>query len=176
MKRITTQASIFSMLSILFSASLVAGVPDWTHQEQSTWGALDDTTQTVTPLMYPYAECTIGSHQSPVDLSSRTHEKPADSLRIDYERDTSPDFFNSGHARASQLTAYLSGQAFCQQGCLSVNPIPFSCACGACHWNKNFPRRITFCAYSCRWKNGGIERIAGRARRHRKSRISENFG
>lgn len=74
-----------------------AEAPHWTHEEQAHWGALEDASQTEVPLMYPYAECAIGKHQSPVDLASTAKTNLLNRPRPAYLDDT-PDFFNSGHA------------------------------------------------------------------------------
>jgi carbonic anhydrase len=74
-----------------------SAAPHWTHADQADWGAIDDLSQSQAPLMYPYAECGIGSHQSPVDLSGEANSEKLNMLEIQYVKDT-PDFFNSGHA------------------------------------------------------------------------------
>jgi len=112
MKQNRIHVCALSLATLIVSPSLAVSAPEWTHQVQETWGALEDTTQTVTPLMYPYAECSIGGHQSPVNLDSMTHEKPSDSLRIDYDKDFSPDFFNSGHAAQVNLPDNYPGKLF----------------------------------------------------------------
>ncbi len=78
--------------SIAFSAS-----PHWNHEEQAIWWAVEDTSQ-VLPMKYPYAECGVGKHQSPVDLAEATisNAKKLNRLQALYLADT-PVFFNSGH-------------------------------------------------------------------------------
>ncbi|SFL40465.1 carbonic anhydrase [Nitrosomonas aestuarii] len=73
--------------------------PHWNHEEQAHWGAIEDTSQTEVPLMYPYAECSIGKHQSPIDFAAAeiNNEKKLNELRIWYDIDIAPIFFNSGH-------------------------------------------------------------------------------
>lgn len=71
--------------------------PHWHHDEQPTWWAVEDTSQDV-PLKYPYAECGVGKHQSPVDLAAASinNAKTLNRLQALYDTDT-PTFFNSGH-------------------------------------------------------------------------------
>jgi|GEM_PF-6482368 len=63
---------VFISTAFIFmsNATTHAASPHWTHEEQSTWGAIQDSTQTVVPLNYHYAECSIGTHQSPIDLAA----------------------------------------------------------------------------------------------------------
>jgi len=90
---------IRNLASVIFTcyATTVISAPHWTHDEQSSWWAVEDTTQVV-PLKYPYAECGVGKHQSPVDLATTTitNTKPLNRLQALYGVDT-PSFFNSGH-------------------------------------------------------------------------------
>jgi len=79
--------------------SVAASVPPhWSYEEEPHWGALEDATQSV-PLRYPYAECGIGTHQSPVDLADTkiVDSRPLNKLAARYGTDT-PTFFNTGHA------------------------------------------------------------------------------
>jgi len=94
-------------LSGMISAPASAA-PHWTHAEQDTWGAIEDDTQKQAPLMYPYAECGIGSHQSPVDLSGEANSEKLNMLEIRYVKDM-PDFFNSGHAAQVNTSASYKG-------------------------------------------------------------------
>lgn len=48
-------------------------------------------------MIYPYAECALGLHQSPVNLEGEKNAKKSNTLEVHYADDT-PDFFNSGHA------------------------------------------------------------------------------
>jgi len=91
---------IRNMASAIFTcyATLaVSASPHWSHDEQATWWAIQDTTQSV-PLNYPYAECGVGKHQSPIDLAAVNinDSKPLNKLAALYGTDT-PVFFNSGH-------------------------------------------------------------------------------
>lgn len=47
--------------------------------------------------MFPFAVCSIGNHQSPVDLAESVKKERLNRLRVRYPEDT-PVFFNSGHA------------------------------------------------------------------------------
>ncbi len=104
MKKTNKNHRVLGLAALFFSTTLLAS-PEWNHQGQATWGALDDSSQTTVPLMYPYAECSIGSHQSPVDLSSTQLERLSNPLKIEYRHDTTPDFFNSGHAAQVNLSS-----------------------------------------------------------------------
>ncbi len=90
--------------TIAFSAP-----PHWNHDEQSTWWAIEDTSQDV-PLKYPYGECGIGKHQSPVDLAAATisNTKTLNRLQALYDIDT-PVFFNSGHGVQVNTSASYTG-------------------------------------------------------------------
>jgi carbonic anhydrase len=72
--------------------------------------------------MYPYAECGIGAHQSPVaidlttnnpaDLTVATSEDLASRLNIQYVSDSTPIFFNSGHAAQVNMPTNYTGKLF----------------------------------------------------------------
>ncbi|MBL1265073.1 carbonic anhydrase [Methylomicrobium sp. RS1] len=83
--------------------------PHWTHEEQADWGAIEDPTQTTAPLMYPYAECSIGTHQSPVDLGGQSNARKLNTLQVKYTKDK-PDFYNSGHAVQVNSSANYKGE------------------------------------------------------------------
>lgn len=93
-KKVRNLASVIflSYATIAFSAP-----PHWNHDEQPTWWAIEDTSQEV-PLRYPYAECGVGKHQSPIDLAAAeiNNTKPLNTVAVQYGVDT-PIFFNSGH-------------------------------------------------------------------------------
>ncbi len=93
-KRVRNLASVILIgyATIAFSAP-----PHWSHDEQSTWWAIEDTSQEV-PLRYPYAECGVGKHQSPIDLAAAqiNNTKQLNNVAALYAVDT-PSFFNSGH-------------------------------------------------------------------------------
>ncbi len=125
MKKISFHAGILSITALPFSSALLAA-PEWDHTVSSqgttgdAWGALIDTTKTTAPLMYPYAECGIGSHQSPIaidlttnnpnDLTEVKAEKLSSPVSFQYITDSTPDFFNSGHAAQVNLPSNYSGQ------------------------------------------------------------------
>ena len=135
---------ILSMVVLLVCPSLVTAAPEWTHQEQSTWGALEDSTQTVTPLMYPYAECNIGSHQSPVDLASIALNRQSDSLRIGYDKDVSPDFFNSGHAAQVNLPENYPGKFFVNRDAFPLIQFHFHVPAEHVIGTQTFPAELHF--------------------------------
>lgn len=89
--------NLASAIFTCYATMAVSASPHWSHDEQSTWWAIQDTTQNV-PLNYPYAECGVGKHQSPIDLAavSINASKPLNKLAVLYGTDT-PVFFNSGH-------------------------------------------------------------------------------
>ena len=84
------------LLFVLCVTYAVAG-PHWTHEEQSDWGKIEDPTQAEVPLMFPYAVCSIGNHQSPVDLAADSQTEKLNNLKIKYYPDE-PVFYNTGHA------------------------------------------------------------------------------
>lgn len=88
-----------AVIIFMFSATIsYASGPHWTHEEQLEWGAIEDTEQTKVPHIYPYAECAIGSHQSPIDFAAAeistagSLDRPVMLYDVDI-----PVFFNSGH-------------------------------------------------------------------------------
>jgi carbonic anhydrase len=103
--------TLFTSTAVIFSlaTSAVFASPHWTHEEQNEWGAISDDTQTIAPLMYPYAECSIGQHQSPVDLAGESNAKQLNTLQPQYVPDKS-DFYNSGHAVQVNTSAGYKGQ------------------------------------------------------------------
>jgi len=90
-----------NLASIIFTGYMsiaISAPPHWSYDEEPIWGAIEDAAQPV-PLRYPYAECGIGQHQSPVDLAdaSIVDSRPLNKLAAKYSPDT-PTFFNTGHA------------------------------------------------------------------------------
>lgn len=106
MKIIITRAIFFIVLICVTSAF---AEPHWTHEEQLHWGALEDVTETEIPFMFPYAECSIGRHQSPVDLAANVKKEKRNRLKIKYPDDM-PVFFNSGHAVQVNTSSDYRGQ------------------------------------------------------------------
>lgn len=102
-----------NLASVIFACYTAAAVsaPHWTHEEQATWGAIQDPSQTVVPLNYPYAECSIGSHQSPVDLADARidNARKLNDLEVWYDVDT-PVFFNTGHAVQVNTSTHYNGE------------------------------------------------------------------
>jgi carbonic anhydrase len=94
--------------------------------------------------MNPYAECSIGSHQSPVDLSSISHERPSDSLRIDYKRDMSPDFFNSAHAAQVNLPSTYPDKLFVNRDAFPLIQFHFHAPAEHVIGSKTFPAELHF--------------------------------
>lgn len=91
-------ANLVSIIFISYTAVAVSAPPHWSYEEEPNWGAIEDATQSI-PLRYPYAECGIGKHQSPVDLADEkiVKSRPLNKLAAQYGTDT-PSFFNTGHA------------------------------------------------------------------------------
>ncbi len=86
-----------TLFILVFFANVAVAEPHWTHEEQANWGAIEDTSQTEVPLMFPYAVCSIGNHQSPVDLAADNIEERINRLKFKYSPDATPVLFNSGH-------------------------------------------------------------------------------
>lgn len=97
---------VFLLISTAVAAS---DPPHWTHDEQETWGAIQDPSQADVPKMYPFATCSIGSHQSPVDLASTSASRQLNKLRMHYPNDT-VDFYNTGHAVQVNFSDHYQGQ------------------------------------------------------------------
>ena len=68
MKFLLKQA-IFALSFMAVSTTAFASDPHWLYDEQAEWGEITDKTVTVKPP-YPYAECSLGQKQSPVDLGT----------------------------------------------------------------------------------------------------------
>lgn len=105
---------VFISTAFIFmsNATIHAASPHWTHEEQSTWGAIQDSTQTVVPLNYPYAECSIGTHQSPIDLAAAKidNTKILNGLEVWYDVDNAPVFNNTGHAVQVNTSSGYTGE------------------------------------------------------------------
>ena len=102
---------IFTATTLLLTSTVAVSAPHvhWTHEEQAEWGAIHDETQTTAPMTYPFAECGIGQHQSPVDLGQAQNEATLNTLRVTYSNDK-PDFFNSGHGIQVNSSDAYKGQ------------------------------------------------------------------
>lgn len=100
--------AIYGVLIGMNCMSMAIAAPHWTHAEQAEWGAILDDTQIAPPLMYPFAECTLGTHQSPLDLSGKVAANTLNTLKFHYFDDTT-DFFNSGHAAQINTSSGYKG-------------------------------------------------------------------
>lgn len=99
-----------AFVAACYVSTAIAG-PHWTHEDQATWGAIEDTTQTVVPLNYPYAVCSIGTHQSPIDFAEATidNTRKLNDLEIWYDVDQ-PVFFNTDHAIQVNTSSNYKGE------------------------------------------------------------------
>lgn len=88
---------VVAAVFFIFNGSIVAA-PHWTHEEQASWGAIEDSDETEVPHIYPYAECAIGQRQSPIDLADADviYTNDLNRLIVRYSVDK-PVFYNSGH-------------------------------------------------------------------------------
>ncbi|SER62374.1 carbonic anhydrase [Nitrosomonas sp. Nm51] len=90
-------SSLSALFCLCYAAHAVSAPPHWDYDDPAAWWALEDVTLPV-PLSYPYAECGVGQHQSPVDLGEAQFvSKNLNQLAAEYGTDTIT-FFNSGHA------------------------------------------------------------------------------
>lgn len=102
--------NLASAIFTCYATIAFAAPPHWSHDEQPTWWAIEDTSQDV-PLKYPYGECGIGKRQSPVDLAAGTisNTKTLNRLQALYDIDT-PTFFNGGHGvQVNTSVGYTGG-------------------------------------------------------------------
>lgn len=92
-------------------ASVIVAAPHWSHEEQEQWGAIEDPSQAVVPLNYPYAECSIGTHQSPVDFAEARvdNTRKLNDLEVWYDVDK-PVFYNTGHAIQVNTSSNYKGE------------------------------------------------------------------
>lgn len=96
-----SQSVLRTLLLILFSFSgpLKAEDVAWTYEDQALpagWASLTSNASPP-PLNYPYAECAIGTKQTPIDIRSAAKEKPLNQLTVRWKT-FKADFFNSAHA------------------------------------------------------------------------------
>lgn len=90
--------NLFAAVIVSYATSVFSDPPHWDHTEQENWWSLQDTSQ-APPLSFPFAECGVGQHQSPIDLSKAKIEgTEVNPLEISYPVDNAPVFFNTGHA------------------------------------------------------------------------------
>jgi len=83
-------------ISVFWWTSNISAAPHWSHEEQEHWGEIEDIGKPI-PLNYPFADCGIGRHQSPIDLSGALFDKKINKLKPMYPVDTLV-FYNTGHA------------------------------------------------------------------------------
>ena len=85
-----------NVVSAIFTcyASIALSAP-WSHENQEEWGTIRDDSHTEVPKMYPYATCSIGTRQSPVNLGIDNHKDHLYKLHYKYSPDK-PVFFNTG--------------------------------------------------------------------------------
>ena len=82
----------------LSGAALSGSLPEWAYTDQNQqggWGAIVGS-DSIPPLNYPYAECAIGTRQSPMPVSSKALKVPISAIQIDW-KPFHADFFNPGH-------------------------------------------------------------------------------
>lgn len=82
---------VFGAVSCTLNA---ADVP-WNYSNQN-WGALTSSA-TPAPLNYPYAECAIGTTQTPVDIGTTKTERILNGLSVNWQSFPA-DFYNTGYA------------------------------------------------------------------------------
>ena len=100
-----------------FGMSVSVAAPHWVHEyepnaeynSQPDWGSIEDASQDTIPAKYPYAECGIGTHQSPIDLSNEINSASLNGLSINYPKDY-PDYYNTGHAPQVNVSTNYSGK------------------------------------------------------------------
>lgn len=100
--------SLPALLCLCYASYAVSESPHWNYDDQEIWWALEDTTVPA-PRSFPYAECGVGQHQSPVDLAEAQFiSKPLNLLAAEYGADTIT-FFNNGHAVQVNTSIGYSG-------------------------------------------------------------------
>ncbi|MCB1986606.1 MAG: carbonic anhydrase family protein [Burkholderiales bacterium] len=86
-----------ALFFLFYVTNTTSAPPHWNYDDPAAWWAIVDPAHPA-PLSYPYAECGVGQHQSPVDLAAaKFSSKPLNQLAIIYGADT-VTFYNSGHA------------------------------------------------------------------------------
>lgn len=136
-----------NLVSIIFTGYMsiaVSSPPHWSYDEESNWGALEDTAQPV-PLRYPYAECSIGQHQSPVDLSDTKiiDAKPLNRVAAKYNTDT-PTFLNTGHAIQVNTSTDFTGGLKVGKELLPLVQLHFHEPSEHSSGGKKFPAELHF--------------------------------
>jgi carbonic anhydrase len=93
---ITVFKNITLAISLMLTSSVVvASDLHWTYDEQSEWGDLTDKSVTTKPP-YPYADCSLGQKQSPVDLGTPQLITGTNLLQPKYVQE-SLSLSNNGH-------------------------------------------------------------------------------
>lgn len=128
-----------------YATLAVSASPQWSHDEQATWWAIQDPTQNV-PLNYPFGECGIGKHQSPIDLGAATinDSKPLSKLAALYSTDTAPVFFNSGHGVQVNTSADYKGALMIGEESFPLIQFHFHEPSEHVVGGKNFPAELHY--------------------------------
>lgn len=84
----------FLMGFAVVSGQVEAADPAWNYTDQN-WGALTSSA-TPPPSNYPYAECTIGTTQTPVDIGTTKTERILNGLTVNWQPFPG-DYFNTGY-------------------------------------------------------------------------------
>lgn len=101
--------SLPALFFLCYATNAVSAPPHWDYDDPTAWWSLEDASLPA-PLSYPYAECGIGQHQSPVDIAAaQITSKPLNQLAAMYGTDT-VTFFNSGHAVQVNTSVGYSGK------------------------------------------------------------------
>jgi len=134
-KKYAVYLGMAAILGLAFASNAgAADGPHWTYDTdeqsengQGKWGGLEDVSQAPPPLNYPYAECGIGTHQSPIDLAVQADENTLDRkkgnhaeqwedktnlLDFKYVYDTAPDFIDTGHTVKVNTSANYTGKLY----------------------------------------------------------------
>lgn len=138
---------LVGLASMIFAGYVTVAVsapPHWSYEEESEWGAIEDATQPI-PLRYPYAECGIGKHQSPVDLADAKiiKSKPLSKLAVQYGVDT-PSFINTGHAIQVNTSKNFTGGLKVGKELLPLIQLHFHEPSEHVFGGKKFPAELHF--------------------------------
>lgn len=125
-------------------ATIAVSAPEWDHSQQATWWAIEDTTKTL-PQSFPFAECGVGTHQSPIDLATATFDdsKPLNNLAVTYSTDT-PTFFNTGHAIQVNTSESFAGGLKIGEETLPLIQLHFHEPSEHVIGDKKFPAELHF--------------------------------
>ena len=114
----------FSWLGVIaipsFLASSALGAPAWNYPDApaplgvSSWSQIADPTSTApVPLNYPYSECGVGEHQSPINVNGP-----------DLVQRTGSDIINFYYNTADQLQILNNGHNIIVEAPVIPSPIP----------------------------------------------------